>query len=137
MSSKYGETPDNEKDSLSSTFTDGFGPERNKEIPQLPQDKWVLDFGKSEIEILKEIANIIQKETTELEEGIQEQQELVMNRGKPKPKPEPEVVEEPSPKELFEFKSKLEVTLKNLIVFRKLIWTQEKKELKMITLLQS
>ena len=72
----------------------------------------------SEIEILKEISKIIEKETSELEEEIKVQQELVMNRGKPKPPPVPEVVEEPSPKELFEFKSRLEVIL-YFIVFRK------------------
>lgn len=70
----------------------------------------MLDFEKSEIEILKEIANIIEREQTELEEEIQVQQDLIMNRGKPKPKPVPEVIEEPSSKELFEFKSRLEVS---------------------------
>lgn len=106
MSSKYEETPDNV--SMGSTFTDGFN-KPDKVIPQLPSDKWVLDFGKSEIEILKEITKIIQKETNELEEEIQVQQELVMNRGKPKEEPKPVEIEEPSSKELFEFKSRLEV----------------------------
>lgn len=70
----------------------------------------MLDFGKSEIEILKEITNIIQNETSELENEIQVQQDLIMNRGKPKEDiPEPEEIVEPSPKELFEFKSRLEV----------------------------
>lgn len=107
MSSKYEETPDNV--SMTSTFTDGFNDQPDKIIPQLPSDKWVLDFGKSEIEILKEITKIIHKETAELEEEIQVQQDLVMNRGKPKEEPKPEPIEEPSSKELFEFKSRLEV----------------------------
>lgn len=108
MSSKYGEQADNDIVSMSSTFTDGFLREGNsKFIPEIPRDKWVLDFGKSEIEILKEIAKIIEKETQELEDEIQVQQDMIMNRGKPKVKPEK--VEEPSSKELFEFKSRLEV----------------------------
>ena len=116
MSSKYGEPYENDRESMSSTFTDGFNVHHSKFIPELPKDKWVLDFEKSEIEILKEIASIIEREQTELEEEIQVQQDLIMNRGKPKPKPVPEVIEEPSSKELLEFKSRLEVseTLSNL-----------------------
>jgi hypothetical protein len=110
MSSKYGETPDQE--SMSSTFTDGFSIDKGKFIPELPKDKCVLDFNKSEHEILTEITRIIENETGELEEEIQVQQDLIMNRGKPKTKPEPEAIEEPSSKELFEFKSRLEVSSK-------------------------
>ena len=109
MSSKNGEVADNERDSFSSTFTDGFGIEKNMVIPQLPMDKWVLDFGKSEIDILKEITNIIQNETSELEQEIKVQQDLIMNKGKIREEPKPALIEEPSPKELFEFKSRLEV----------------------------
>jgi hypothetical protein len=108
MSSKYGEIPDQE--SMSSTFTDGFSIDKGKFIPELPKDKCVLDFNKSEHEILNEIARIIENETGELEEEIQVQQDLIMNRGKPKIKPE--AIEEPSSKELFEFKSRLEVSSK-------------------------
>ena len=110
MSSKYGEGQ--EQESMSSTFTDGFSVEKNKFIPELPKDKCVLDFNKSEHEILTEIARIIENETGELEEEIQVQQDLIMNRGKPKeqPKPVPLDVEEPSSKELYEFKSMLEVS---------------------------
>ncbi|CAI2363532.1 unnamed protein product [Moneuplotes crassus] len=106
MSSKYEDTPDNA--SMASTFPNGFAGKSGKMIPQLPFDKCVLDFGKSEIEIVKEIAKIIEQETTELEEEIQVQQDLVMNRGKPKELPKPVEIEEPSTKELFEFKSRLE-----------------------------
>lgn len=127
MSSKYGEHPDNDKDSFTSTFTDGFQVNHNKIIPEIPRDKCVLDFGKNEIEILKEIAKIIEKEQVELEEEIQVQQELIMNRGKPKQQPKPEVLEEPTPKELYEFKSKLEVSLYINYIFRKHILKQEKK----------
>jgi hypothetical protein len=70
----------------------------------------VLDFGKSEIEILNEIANIMKNETTQLEDKIKLQQECIMNGGRPQTPPEVEkVVEEPSAKELFEFKTRLEV----------------------------
>jgi len=95
---------------MGSTFTDGFDVEQR--LPELPKDKCVLDFEKSEIEILSEIALIIKKEQNELEDEIQVQQELVMNRGKPKVQPEEEqkLIEEPSPKELVEFKNRLEVS---------------------------
>ena len=110
-SSKYGENPDNGSDSMISTFTEGFKQkETNKIIPELPKNKWVLDFGKSEIEIVNEIAEIMKKETTELEDEIKVQQDLIMNPYKPKPVPE--TVEEPSSKELYEFKSRLEVSQK-------------------------
>lgn len=104
-SSKYGENPDQGPDSMNSTFTEGFKKDK-KLIPELPKNKCVLDFGKSEIEILKEIAEIINKETVELEDEIKVQQDLIMNPHKPKPVPE--VIEEPTPKELYEFKSRLE-----------------------------
>lgn len=96
---------------MSSTFTDGFGASTNKVIPQLPKDKCILDFGKSEIEILKEITEIIRNEQKELEEEIQVQQDLIINRGKPKQRIVPEEIEEPSSKELFEYKTRLEVRL--------------------------
>lgn len=105
MSSKWGA----EKESMSSTFTDGFAV--GHRIPELPKDKWILDFEKSEIEILKEIAEIIRNEQKELEEEIEVQQDIIMNRGKPRVKEEPEaaLIEEPSSKELYEFKNRLEV----------------------------
>lgn len=78
-------------------------------LPKIPKDKCVLDFNKSEIEILKEIANIIKNETQELEDKIKYQQELIMNGGRPKTPEKQEVIEEPSNKELYEFKSRLEV----------------------------
>lgn len=71
----------------------------------------MLDFGKSEKEILKEITKIMDNESTHLEEQIQKQQEIIMNGGKPVTPPEVEkpIIEEPSSKELFEFKNRLEV----------------------------
>lgn len=114
MSSKC----ENDRESMASTFTDGFGPSPSKVIPELPKDKCVLDFNKSEIEILKEIAKLISKETTELEEEIEVQKEMVMNRGRPKETPKPVVIEEPTNKELFEFKSRLEVSQQIWSYFR-------------------
>ena len=70
---------------------------------------------------MKEISNIIHDETQELEDRIKEQQEILMNGGKPKTPPKPEVVEEPSSKELFELKSRLEVLCFYLIFNRKRI----------------
>lgn len=96
---------------MSSTFTEGFGTNSNKKIPELPKNKCVLDFNKSENEILKEIAEIIKKEQSELEDEIQNQQDLIMNQGKPKYKPEVSDINQPTSKELFDFKSRLEVFL--------------------------
>ena len=121
-SSKYGENNENATESMRSTFTDGFQ-NSDQDIPKLPKDKCVLDFDKSEMEILKEIAELMKKEQEDLETRIQETQDSIFNHGKKKvaPKPEPEVIEEPTPKELFEFKSRLEVrTDFKDIIFRKL-----------------
>lgn len=108
VSSKYCDGYDNERESMSSTFTEGFGATSNKKIPELP-NKCVLDFNKSENEILKEIAEIIHKEQSELEEEIQNQQDLIMNQGKPKFKQEIVDIDQPTSKELYDFKSRLEV----------------------------
>ena len=108
FSSKYWDGADNERESMSSTFTEGFGTNSNKKIPELP-NKWILDFNKSEIDILKEIAEIINKEQTELEEEIQNQQDLIMNQGKPKYKPALSEIDQPTSRELFDFKNRLEV----------------------------
>ena len=99
---------------MSSTFYGSsicIGENGLPKLPEIPKDKCVLDFGKSEKEILKEITKIMDNESTHLEEQIQKQQEIIMNGGKPVTPPEVEkpIIEEPSSKELFEFKNRLEV----------------------------
>ena len=97
-------------DAFSSTFVSNMECEG---LPEIPKDKCVLDFGKSEIEILHEISNLIKQETLELESKIQLQQDIIMNGGRPKSEDIVDQIEEPSAKELFEFKNKLEETYLN------------------------
>ena len=96
---------------MRSTFTEGFTWNSKMAIPELPKNKCVLDFSKSEIEILHEISKLIQSEQIELEKEINRHQCLIMNGGKDIPKETNEQIEEPTSKELFEFKSRLEVRL--------------------------